>query len=188
MINRGTFWFSDTPNKPGSRDWGNIFPRICSWVHLVEKNSKTGFYVYNVHLDNLSQNSRKKSILLLADKIAHHKTREPFIVMGDFNMEVDNPAMVGLQKTGSRTRITDTYEVWSSIYPNQTNIGTRHGFSGKTDGPRIDHIWISENTLALRTDIDQFNKNGRYPSDHFPVVSTIRLNYQAFANLSQQNL
>ncbi len=187
LIRSGTFWFSDTPNKPGSKDWGNIFPRICSWVYLVEKNSKTGFYVYNVHLDNLSQNSRKKSVMLLSRRIAERKTQEPFILMGDFNMEQDNPAMAGLQKIYSRDFLTDTIDVWTKIYPNQTHIGTRHGFSGEINGPRIDHILVSENTQALNAVTDQFNRDGRYPSDHFPVIATIRLNYQALARQNFQS-
>ena len=57
LLDSDTFWFSNTPFKPGSKDWGNLPPRICSWVHLVERDKSTGFYVYNLHLDNLSQNS-----------------------------------------------------------------------------------------------------------------------------------
>ena len=59
MDDSGTFWFSDTPEKP-SKDWGAMWPRICSWVHLTEKRTGEGLYVYNVHLDVLSQNSGKK--------------------------------------------------------------------------------------------------------------------------------
>ncbi|MCZ6776458.1 MAG: endonuclease, partial [Ignavibacteria bacterium] len=35
----GTFWFSETPEIPGSRNWGNSIPRICTWMRLVEKAS-----------------------------------------------------------------------------------------------------------------------------------------------------
>ena len=174
LLDAGTFWFSDTPSVAGSKGWGNLPPRICSWVHLVETNTGSGLYVYNLHLDNLSQKSRAKSVQLLTEKIAARETNEPFIVMGDFNMEMTNPAMRWLNRIGiGKPRLAST-DVWQSIHPNRS-LGTRHGFSGRTSGPQIDHIRISSNLHATDARIDARNRNGRYPSDHFPVVANIQL-------------
>ncbi len=175
LVDSGTFWFSDTPYEPGSKDWGNFPPRICSWLHLREKTTYKRFYVYNLHLDNLSQNSRKKSVKLLAKKIANRKTNEPFIVMGDFNMELDNPAMKFLLQKGYNTPYPKMVDAWQSLNPGRIATGTRGGFKGKTTGPRIDHIPISENTRALEIKVDRRSVNGRYPSDHFPVIAKILL-------------
>jgi endonuclease/exonuclease/phosphatase family metal-dependent hydrolase len=41
-----TFWFSDTPDIPGSKGWGNIIPRTCPWARLIEKDSGQAFYFY----------------------------------------------------------------------------------------------------------------------------------------------
>jgi endonuclease/exonuclease/phosphatase family metal-dependent hydrolase len=174
LIDSGTFWFSDTPSVAGSKDWGNLPPRICSWVHLVETNTGNGLYVYNLHLDNLSQKSRAKSVELLTEKIAARETNEPFIVMGDFNMETTNPAMRWLNRIGIGKPRLASIDVWQSIHPNRT-IGTRHGFNGRMSGPQIDHIRLSSNLHALDARIDTHSRNGRYPSDHFPVVANIRL-------------
>jgi len=174
LIDAGTFWFSDTPSVAGSKDWGNLPPRICSWVYLVERNTRSGLYVYNLHLDNLSQNSRKKSVELLAHKIAVRQTNDPFVVMGDFNMETQNPAMRWLNRIGIGKPRLASVDVWQSIHPGRT-IGTRHGFRGRTSGKQIDHIRLSSNLHALDARIDTHNRNGRYPSDHFPVVANIRL-------------
>ena len=35
----GTFWFSDTPDVPGSTSWGNDIVRICTWVRLADRRS-----------------------------------------------------------------------------------------------------------------------------------------------------
>jgi len=176
LIDSGTFWFSKTPEKPGSKRWGNLFPRICSWVHLVDKTDETGFYVYNLHLDNLSQKSRRKSVKLLAKQVGGRKTDDPFIVMGDFNMELDNPAMQYLQKPGSANPHPKMVDSWQSLHPGKRRgIGTRHGFRGGVSGPRIDHIPISESARALEVNIDRRRVNGRYPSDHFPVIAKIFL-------------
>ena len=65
----GTFWLSDTPEVPGSSHWGNACVRICTWARLVEKKSGGTFYLYNTHLDHVSQPSREKSAVLLAQRV-----------------------------------------------------------------------------------------------------------------------
>lgn len=177
LADSGTFWFSDTPTKPGSKGWGNLWPRICSWVFLTEKASGAGFYVYNVHFDVFSQNSRQKSAELLAKRIAARKTHDPFIVMGDFNMGLDNPAMVYLENINSETPYPRMLTAWQSLHPGQTGDGTRHNFRGSISGPKIDHIPICDNARVLEVKIDRWNINGRYPSDHFPVIAKILLIY-----------
>jgi len=183
LLESGTFWFSDTPSKPGSRDWGNIFPRICSWVHLVDKADKAGFYVYNLHLDNWSQNSRKKSVRLLAARIAARKTRDPFIVVGDFNMDLDNPAMRYLQEVGYQSPCRRMVDAWVSANSDEKGIGTYHRFTGATSCPRIDHIETSEYARVLDARTDRRVLNGRYPSDHFPVTATILLRTTDYSSI-----
>ncbi|MBN2180977.1 MAG: endonuclease/exonuclease/phosphatase family protein [Sedimentisphaerales bacterium] len=171
----GSFWFSKKPDKPGSRNWGNMFARVCSWILLVDKTDRTSFYVYNVHLDNWSQYSREKSVRLLADKIARRRTKAPFIIMGDFNMEIDNPAMVYLEQVGRQDSYPLMVNVWQSVHPDGAKAGTYHEFSGRTTCKKIDHISISESVQALDARIDRHKLNGRYPSDHFPVIATLRV-------------
>jgi len=65
ISDEGTFWFSDTPDIPGAKGWGNIIPRTCTWVRLIEKDSQQAFYFYNTHLDHISLRSRKKSVVFL---------------------------------------------------------------------------------------------------------------------------
>lgn len=175
MLDSGTFWFSDTPYEPGSKDWGNLWPRICSWVHLLDKSTRTGFYVYNVHLDNLSQNSREKSAKMLAGKIAARRTQDPFIVMGDFNMSADNPAMAHLQRIGYQPAFSGTVDAWAAVHFREPRVGTRHGFDGRTSGPMIDHIRLCENIIPLEAQIDQRHYDGKYPSDHFPVIARVKI-------------
>jgi endonuclease/exonuclease/phosphatase family metal-dependent hydrolase len=176
VVDRGTFWFSNTPNKPGSKSWGNIPPRICSWVYVNERGTANNLYVYNVHLDNLSQKSRARSVELLAKKVAERKTNDPFIVMGDFNMKIDNSAMKFLCQDGCETSFPKMADAWESVYPGQAKgTGTRHGFNGKTNGPRIDHIPVCQSLKVLDVKIDRYNVKGKYPSDHFPVIATISL-------------
>ena len=173
LLDSDTFWFSNTPSRPGSKDWGNLWPRICSWVRLMDRTTGKAFYVYNVHLDNLSQNSRELSTRMLAGRIAARKTKDPFVVLGDFNMELSNPAMRYLQNYTSQTPFPRMIDAWSAVHFREPRIGTRHGFHGRTSGPTIDHIPLCENTIPLDVKIDRRQYNGKYPSDHFPVIAKI---------------
>ncbi len=42
-----TFWFSDSPNEPGSMTWGNHYPRICTWARFLDTESGFRFYHFN---------------------------------------------------------------------------------------------------------------------------------------------
>ena len=59
-----TFWFSDTPDLIKSNTWGNAIERICTWALFADRQGRS-FYVYNLHLDHVSQPSREKSVALL---------------------------------------------------------------------------------------------------------------------------
>ena len=175
LLDSGTFWFSDTPSVSGTKDWGNIVPRICSWVYLREKGQNAGFYVYNLHLACTSQNSREKSVRLLAKQVAERKTRDKFVVIGDFNMELHNPAMKYLMKFGYQTPYPKMVDAWMSVHPGQSDVSTSRGIGGWVSGPKIDHIQMCENAKALEVTIDSRRLNDRYASDHFPVVAKILL-------------
>ena len=143
LIDCDSFWFSKKPHKPGSKSWGNMFARICTWVLLEDKQTNTTFYVYNVHLDNWSQYSREKSVRLLADMIANRKTEDPFIIVGDFNMQMGNPAMKYLEEIGNQDSYPMIVNAWQSLYSDNPKAGTYHKFSGSTKCPKIDHISIN---------------------------------------------
>lgn len=174
LKNSGTFWFSDTPSKP-SAHWGNKHLRICSWVRLENKVDGMGFYIYNLHLDHISQNSREKSTVLLANKISQRKHKDPYVVMGDFNMSLGNPGMKYLLKIDTDTSYPQLISAWHSKHSQLPDTRTGHGFKGITEGSAIDHILVEEKTSIINADIDQQPVNGKYPSDHYPVTASVKL-------------
>jgi endonuclease/exonuclease/phosphatase family metal-dependent hydrolase len=174
VAEQGTFWFSDTPAEPGSMGWGARLPRICTWVRLLDRASGRGLYVYNVHWDHESQSSRERSAELLVDRIRQRSSPAPVVVMGDFNAGEDNPAMLlltGRAGSGSYRGIRDSFRV---VHPDATEVGTFHGFDGLTSGAKIDGILVSDGWEVESAAIIRTSRGGRYPSDHFPVVSTLR--------------
>lgn len=188
----GTFWFSDTPENVASKTWGNGITRICSWAVLREVNGKE-FVVYNLHLDHQSEPSRRKSVELLASRIEKRPVRVPVIVTGDFNTGEDSPSIrfmtgkVGSASGGAGvagwTGLIDTYR---AVHPDDVNVRTFHAFKGVADttgkgGPqgalteKIDYIFVDGSWTVLDAAIDRTSREGRYPSDHFPVVARVRM-------------
>lgn len=161
-----TFWFSETPNITASKSWGNNITRICTWVKLHDKISGKNFYMFNVHLDHESQPSREKSAELLIKRIKE-KTL-PTILTGDFNCGDENTAVKTIISSG----LIDTFR---KLHKKKSDEGTFHAFKGETGGDKIDFIFISKDFVAKKSEIVHKSFNGKYPSDHFPVVAEIKL-------------
>lgn len=173
----GTFWFSDTPDTPGTRTWGNRYNRVSSWARFIDQDG-SAFWHYNLHLDHESQPSREKSVELLLTRIgARSFASEPVVVTGDFNVGEDNPALHQLvgaagAPIGAPRAFVDTFRV---LHPDVTEVGTFTAFKfGETKGAKIDYVLVQPATQVLAAGILRTSRDGRYPSDHFPVTARIR--------------
>jgi len=179
----GTFWFSNTPEVPGSSHWGNACVRICTWARFIEKKSDNAFYLFNLHLDHVSQPSRKKSAVLLTQRIHHRKHRDPFVVTGDFNTGENNPVVTYLQgrtslsgqngrESNNPVPMVDTFRM---LHPKVKDVKTHHSFRGTRKGGKIDYVFVPSSVKVLEAQILYDNVDGRYPSDHFPVTAELLL-------------
>ena len=179
----GTFWFSDTPEIPGSMSWGNRITRISSWARFVDRDG-SAFIHYNLHLDHESQPSREKSTTLLLQRIAARPVAaEPVIVTGDFNAGESNPALhvlvgsagpAAVQAPGATPPpFIDTFR---AVRRHEKEVGTFSSFVfGQTSGEKIDYVLVQPGTEVLASAIVRTGDGRRYPSDHFPVTARIRL-------------
>jgi endonuclease/exonuclease/phosphatase family metal-dependent hydrolase len=161
-----TFWFSDTPNVVKSNTWGAALERICTWA-LFDDQQGSSFYAFNVHLDHVSQPAREKSVALLLDRVKSRSPAAPVVVIGDFNSGEANPA--------TRAMLASFRDTFRVIHPQVTEVGTANAFTfGQTRGEKIDYIFVEAETDVLSADILRTSRDGRYPSDHFPVTARIR--------------
>ncbi|GAB4134491.1 MAG: endonuclease/exonuclease/phosphatase family protein [Thermogutta sp.] len=172
VVDQGTFWLSDTPTVPGSKTWGNNIPRIVTWARFAESSSDRELYVFNTHFDHQSQPSRERSADLLARRLAQREPMRPVVVTGDFNAAEDNPAIRLLkgETAGSPIRLHDTFRL---LHPDARDVGTFHGFQGGTSGGKIDYVFVESGAKVLRAEILHDSKDGKYPSDHYPVMAEI---------------
>jgi endonuclease/exonuclease/phosphatase family metal-dependent hydrolase len=65
----------------------------------------------------------------------------------------------------------DTFRV---LHPAEQEVGTFTGFKfGATTGDKIDYVLVQPGTSVLSASIVRTSRDGRFPSDHFPVVARI---------------
>jgi endonuclease/exonuclease/phosphatase family metal-dependent hydrolase len=170
----GQLWLSETPDVPGSKSWDAAFPHIVTWVALRDRaHLGAALTLFNTHFDHLGTTARLESARLLRARLASLPPGATWIVTGDFNTPEASPpyeALVGAGADG--LRVVDAHR---TVHPRPAaDEGTFHAFKGQTAGARIDWILHSPTLAALAADIDRTQRNGRYPSDHFPVTATLR--------------
>ena len=182
VADSGTFWFSDTPEVPGSATWGNRITRICTWARFIDRDG-SAFWVYNLHLDHQSQPSRERSAELLLSRIQRRPfADEPVVVTGDFNAGEDNAAILRLVRPGGMPGVfVDTFR---ALYPDEKRVGTFNGFKGALDGPKIDYVLVQPGTEVMSAAIVRTSRGGRFPSDHFPVTARIKFTPEARSSSS----
>ncbi len=132
------YWLSDTPLVPGSRTWGNNYPRMVTSVKFKDRSDGRELLFVNTHLDHEVQASRDRSAALILNRLRSAREGLPVILVGDFNVGNDNRVYSMLTAPGA---FTDT---WLAA-GNPDTLGTFHDFKGATAArgkPRIDWILV----------------------------------------------
>ncbi len=166
--NHGTFWLSDTPEAIGSRTWGNRCVRICTYAEIALHEPHASAFVFNCHLDHESQYAREAAVRLIRDRMELIAGGRPTILMGDFNVTPENPALLPLR---------ESYRDVHADLP--STEGTFHGFSDAAPFDKIDYIWVNPAWEIERAEIHRDRPEGGYPSDHDPVSARLTLSLGA---------
>ncbi len=165
LINSGDIWLSSTPEIPASKSFGSLFPRLCTWARLKNKNDKSSTLFLNTHLDHLSSKTRIQQVRVLKEEVSKiYGPHEQMILMGDFNEGPGQDVHHFLLKT---LKLIDCYEEMGL-----QEVASHHKFSDQRNGfERIDWILRSQNLKTNSIKLSQESLNGLYPSDHLPVLA-----------------
>lgn len=171
----GHFWLSEKPDTAGSKSWDSSLPRMATWVKLKDKKGGKPILFVNTHFDHMGKVARLESAKLLRDKVVALGAGCSVIVTGDFNSgEGSDPyqALFGLRGK-DESPVVDSLRV---AHPKRgPEEGTTTPFkAGPSKGERIDWIGVSRDWTVTAAAIDHTAKDGRAPSDHFPVTATLR--------------
>lgn len=141
-----TFWLSETPDRP-SLGWDAMLPRVVSLVRLA--NGRERCWAANIHLDHHGPEARRQGLLQVAALVG---TREPAVLVGDFNQEPELEGWLNCQQQSP-----------------QAGLGTFHDFRGGTEGPRIDGILLTPHWSLVSF---QLLEDARL-SDHYPLLAEV---------------
>ena len=168
LLDQGTFWLSPTPDWP-SKGWDAALPRICTYGHFKTLKDSVEFYVFNTHFDHVGVMAREESAKLILQKISElNPNGLPTVLMGDFNLESMSK---GIQLISDQMLDVHVAAGANAHGP----LGTFNGFEfTKPVERRIDYIFTSPDGFEiLKSGILSDSFDGRYPSDHLPVLAKL---------------
>ena len=165
VVRSGDFWLSDTPDVPGSRTWGQPYPRMVTWARFRLRHGGGTFDYFNTHFPYRPEDTRAR--MLSAQEIMRRIGQLPasaaVILAGDFNCGPDSPVHALLTRS-----LRDARDAAAS---SSGPAKTFHDFTG-IPNQRID--WILSRGFSVRGVRTITTHDGaRYPSDHFPVLAEL---------------
>ncbi|KAF0700347.1 Aste57867_9160 [Aphanomyces stellatus] len=183
-LDGGNYWLSEAPDVAGQKAWGAPCVRMVTWCRFQLRATKQEFVFVNTQFDHMSERSRINSAKLIWDRIqAEWSTTMPVFLVGDFNTYRHTSVYSYLTTEEDGPNFA---EAWKTA---ETTIGdvsyTYHGWAGvDNDGEKVpdvvraaNHIdWIlyrPRNMKVLSTEVVTESRNGRYPSDHYPIHAEI---------------
>jgi len=166
LVQLGNFWLSDTPDVPGSISWGHPYPRMATWGLFETIPGGKRFWFINTHFPYRAEDeaAREKGAAAIAAWIAARPDGAPVVLTGDFNTVPDSGTHNALS--------AGLADAWNAAKVRSGPAETFHAFTGKADR-RIDWVF-ARGLTAAKVETVTFGRNGRYPSDHFPVVVDYR--------------
>ena len=175
-LDGGHFWLSETPEVPGSKSWDSSLPRMVTWLKLEDQQaqSQSPIWFFNTHFDHRGPQARIESAKLIHNRLAEIGGSAAVILTGDFNSpEGSKPYQELFAPHDGNPFLLD---VWRRAHPEkQDEEGTFNRFDPTLrDTARID--WIAC-TAALKVEdieINHVSRDGRVPSDHYPIEAVLR--------------
>lgn len=176
LLDSGTFWISETPDKPG-KGWDAQCNRTVTWTKFRCQKSGKEFVYFNTHLDHRGKTARTegaKLVLSRAWELTNHGEL-PFFLSGDFNVTSKSDAyktitkgmddIPGLVDTNAAAKEHDIAQPY-----------TAHGFKVLEEGKGniIDFVFVNDKVNVEKFKINPVkHSNGRFASDHCSIVATL---------------
>ncbi|CAH0482212.1 unnamed protein product [Peronospora belbahrii] len=157
LLDNGDFWLSKTPDTPRTQGWDAACVRIVTWGNHREESSK-----------------------LLWKRMQQIAGDAPLFLMGDFNQFRHTSTYNYFTSREDGPRL---HEAWPEAVKQIGDVSyTYHGWAGvKNDEEKnavraanhIDWILFRPQMTVLTTEVITESRNGRYPSDHYPILAEV---------------
>lgn len=168
LLDSGEFWLSENPDQIASKSWDAALPRIATWVKFRDRKSDQEFIHLNTHFDHRGEVARTRSAELILDRLKTLSDNLPVVVTGDFNVPPESEAYATMTSMLLDSKL-------ESVSEPHGPEGTFGGFTVRVGdtGDRIDYVFVAEGIKVLRYGALSDQWDGRYPSDHLPVLAEI---------------
>ncbi len=168
LIDSGTFWLSETPDKPYTKSFDSKCCRIATWAVLENKETGERYTHINTHLDHVLDSTRDAQMKVLIERVLEIAGEGNVVMTGDFNAHEDSSVY---------DVACEHFEDTRYIAKNSDEGTTFTKYGTKEDNGRgaIDFIFVSKGIEAETYKIIRNTVQGIYPSDHFPIVADIYL-------------
>ncbi|MBL0938947.1 MAG: endonuclease/exonuclease/phosphatase family protein [Gemmatimonadaceae bacterium] len=170
----GTFWLSPTPDVVGSRGWDAALERIATWARVRDKRTGCTWVHVNTHFDHVGDSARVESARLIRRRLGALAGGRPLTMTGDFNANPSHPAYVTLTSAtvaGAAPPLRDA--MMASATKHYGPLSTWNAFKEIEDGQRIDFVFVADGVQVLRHGILSDRWDGRFLSDHLPVLASV---------------
>lgn len=172
-VTGGDFWLSETPEIAGSKSWDAALTRICSWVRLRDLVTGRELVFANTHFDHKGVVARQEAAKVISRQLARIAAGVPAILVGDLNINEDNPAYAVFVRPETPGAIA-WVDAYRTVHPvRRPDEASFHGFKGEVAGSRIDFVFHTAHFTATAATIDRMSREGRYPSDHYAVTAVL---------------
>ena len=166
LIDEGTIWLSETPEKKYTKSFDSACFRIATWAVLEDKETGVRYTHMNTHLDHVLESTRDGQAGVLLTKLEELQAQGNVIVTGDFNAYPHEDVYKRM------TAVTD--DVAFTAENADTGI-TFHSYGKKEDKGQgaIDFIFTSKGVKVDTYKVIRNTVMDMYPSDHYPIVADV---------------
>jgi endonuclease/exonuclease/phosphatase family metal-dependent hydrolase len=174
LLDSGTFWLSPTPEVPGSKGWDTAIERIATWARFRDRRTGCSHLHLNTHFDHIGEQARQESARLIRLRLAALAGALPVVVTGDLNADPQSvPYRILTRDTiaGAIAPLRDAFDASAGGHYGPTS--TWNAFTAIEPGRRIDYVLASPELPVLAHAILPDSWDGRFPSDHLPVMAVI---------------
>lgn len=178
LKDNGDFWLSDTPDVQGSNTWGDKYPRKVTWALLEPRDgSDKPVLVMNTHfpegrVDHLRQKGAGVMRTWLEKRLGDKEKgleKLTILSLGDYNTGAGTDPQKHLMEGGLLR------DAWIEARAADGAPGTFCDFKGLKTQERIDWILVGGRGRAIAAQKFDEQVDGRYPSDHYPVMADIEI-------------
>lgn len=165
VVDSGTFWLSETPDVP-SRGWDAACNRVCTWVHLENKETGEQYVHMNSHFDHVGIAARKNSVDMIIER-AKQFTDIPVVFTADMNV-------VEGSDNYNQFITSDYFDDTKYRAPDSMSYCTYHDTKPQLHkGDVIDYVMINDGFEAHTYKVVTEGIDGRFVSDHYPIYADI---------------